>query len=96
MRWCMTRSLTLPVVCRTGLFDYKNGQYKALLQNLSDAASDGVRWRMARVMADDAATVMSCDAYNEGDFDCRICRQVAVLRLCSAVAMLRLGAGVSV
>lgn len=85
----MAQPMTPPVICRTGLFDHRNGQYRALLQGLSGAASVGDRRWVARTIVEDAAAVMLCAGYNEGVFDCCICRQVAVLRQCSAVTMLR-------
>jgi hypothetical protein len=68
------------LVCPIGAFERQNDAMERLTAAMNRARHAVDKAAPAEELAEAAGALLACDAYDEGDANCRMCRQVASLR----------------
>jgi hypothetical protein len=75
-----TAGTSATLICPVDLFKRQDVEIQRLTQAINRARHPADKAPLAEELAEAAGVLLDCDAYDEGDANCRMCRQIASLR----------------
>ena len=86
------RGASAGIHCPIGLYERHEGEITRLTEAINRSSTAHEKARAAHVLRLSVSVLLDCDAYDEGNQNCRMCREVAILRNKTAAVVEKIGA----
>lgn len=74
------RSSSSRIECPIGLFEGCEREIERLTAAINHASAPEEKGRLARELLVNLSTLLNCNAYDQNNFNCRLCRDLSTLR----------------
>ncbi|MFI5021046.1 MAG: hypothetical protein ACHQRJ_05265 [Alphaproteobacteria bacterium] len=78
--------------CPIGLYEKHEGELARLTEAINRSPTAHEKAQAAHDLRQSVSVLLDCDAYDEGNLNCRMCREVAILRNKTAAVVEKIGA----
>lgn len=78
--------------CPIGLYEKHEGEITRLAEAINRSPSAQEKARAAHGLRQSVSVLLDCGAFDGGNLNCRMCREVAILRKKTAAVVEKLGA----
>ncbi|MFI5016040.1 MAG: hypothetical protein ACHQAY_27205 [Hyphomicrobiales bacterium] len=86
-----SRGTSSGIHCPIGLYERHEGEIARLTEAINRSPTAHEKARAAHDLRQSISLLLDCDAYDEGNLNCRMCREIAVLREKTAAVVEKMG-----